>query len=328
MHHELQHVFDFARDHRGKLKVIPAGEDQSLQVEVGGIAMVAGAQLTMHAVVEDLVVNGADQQVRTYIAPCASFRRPVQEQSANEQRRRFANQVSIGTAVNRRIAIHVAELCEQGLPHAARDIIGERRRWQQKEDGPEPRQCADGNLQARLPVDADAFRILVDPTLHLIDRFDGVALVAGKKVSLAQPRQMLVAIQLMNRFRIAVREIPHGIVVGPKSARPLDARYRIAVPVDVCVKLHGAVTQQLHAMIAERIGFGDRVPDPLRKISSHEGRQRLALFRRNIESCREGLQPRAFQRGPFEAQPVPDPLCFEQNELPQAKSDFTSGHVA
>src|SRR5260370_31975363 len=99
-----------------------------------------------------------------------------------------------------------------------------------------------------MPVHPHARRILIDPTLQLIDRSRGISLHAGQAISFGQTRQMLVPVELVNVLRIASFRILLQSISAPEAALPLLPSYGIAVPIDCGTEIDARESQQFDSM--------------------------------------------------------------------------------
>src|SRR5436305_1549362 len=94
------------------------------------------------------------------------------------------------------------ELGKERFTNSAKPYFIQAFRVHQKKYRPHPRDRAQSDFQARLPVDAIPSRILRNPALDLTDGFLGVRLIPGQKESLRKPWQMLMPIELVNDLRV------------------------------------------------------------------------------------------------------------------------------
>ena len=84
-----------------------------------------------------------------------------------------------------------------------------------------------------MPIDSTAKWVLLDPTLHLRDRFRGITFVAGPVVGFGQPGQMLMPVQFVDVLHIPLMGIAFRMIVAPESLLPSLPREGVAVPVDL-----------------------------------------------------------------------------------------------
>src|SRR5581483_6855950 len=111
--------------------------------------------------------------------------------------------------------------------------------------------------------------ILVDPAIDLGNRFLGITLPAGEKISFCQSQDMLMTVQLMNDFGISGVRLEYEIVVGPESARPRFPGQRISVPIDDRSEIDFAEAQELHFVPANLLCMFDCLVDQLGKSAAN-----------------------------------------------------------
>ena len=114
-----------------------------------------------------------------------------------------------------------------------------------------------------MPVDSQARGVLLDPAYDLRNRLERVSLVAGKKVDLGQPRQMLVSIQFEYGLGVPGGAVEHGIVIRPETPLPGPSRQRIEVPVDLAAQLELAVSQDFNPVFAKLVALRSGPYDPV-----------------------------------------------------------------
>ena len=68
---------------------------------------------------------------------------------------------------------------------------------------PDPGKRPEGHLQRARPVDSAQERVGIQPTLHLAEGFVEVLAAPGQEKRLCQEREVLVTVQLPDRFVIA-----------------------------------------------------------------------------------------------------------------------------
>jgi hypothetical protein len=98
-------------------------------------------------------------------------------------------------------------------------------------DRPEPGDGAEGQLQHARPVDADQWRIGLQPAFQLPNAGFAIANVTGQPPGAPKTQPVLMAVQLPDHFVIAARGIEVGHVCPERARRPAAAD-RIELPVD------------------------------------------------------------------------------------------------
>src|SRR5579884_745344 len=177
-------------------------------------------------------------------------------------------------------------------------------------------------------MDARAGGILLDPTVDLLQRFGGVALLSGKQIGFRQPRQILMPVQFVNCLRVAGGAVFRKIIVAPEAPFPYPAGQRVAMPVDFRSQFQGPVAEQFDYMAAKLLRLLDSSAGPLRTALVYESSDfpRAAA----VEAAGQGAGEAAFKlqeigwtkSGPAEA----DPLHFRSYFLPHAECDFPGRH--
>src|SRR5580658_9550763 len=175
--------------------------------------------------------------------------------------------MGIGAAIKRSVPRDMRELREQRSAYGLRGHWRKRWRFAQQEQGPHPRQAADGDFQAGLPIDADSGGILIDPGQHLGDSFRRESFVAGEQPGFGQPRQMLLTVELVNDFGIAARRVMLRAILRPEGALPRSPGVRIAMPVDGVAQVRWSEIQKFYIVASQRSGLENGAADPLRKIA-------------------------------------------------------------
>src|SRR5437773_393383 len=137
--------------------------------------------------------------------------------------------------------------------HSGSELLFERAsdqtsRSKQEENRPEPGRRSDSDLQARLPINAVPFRILLDPTFNLLDGFLRISFVSRQEERLRKPRQVLMPVQLMDDLRICSSAI-NETIVRAILAPPSKARNRVAMPIDIGLECNIVVTKNIQPML-------------------------------------------------------------------------------
>ena len=106
------------------------------------------------------------------------------------------------------------------------------------------------------PVDADPWRIRLDPRAELTRELSEVAVVAEQGRGAAKGEQLVAAAQLPRDLRVAAVFEADRLDVLVESPRPGHAAFEVAVPVDLRPKRGRARPEQVELMGDRPLGLG------------------------------------------------------------------------
>ena len=244
----LHPLRDAVREHAAAAR----GQDQRVQVDLCGIALVAGALLEVDAVVEDLPLGLLGQDARAALRPAGAVAAVRQQQPGVEQPERLAGEVSVGREVAREVALDVRGVVthhgEQLSLEARRQGLAEQRQRPQPGDQPQR------HLQAARPVDASPARVRGRPPADRPDEGPAPAFVACEPIRLPERHQPLVAAELP--LDLAVSNLPavEHIQPAPVHERRAHAGHRVELPVQWIAEREALVAEQIEAAGARTSG--------------------------------------------------------------------------
>ena len=143
---------------------------------------------------------------------------------------------------------------------------------------PEPRDRAEGDLQAAGPINPLLGRVARDPGEEVGDERLRVPLIARVPVSLPQRDEILVTVQLPDDLAVA-----HAAGVEGRNATPvpdgrLTPRNGIEMPIDRLAEAQAAPTQQIELPGGDPLGAPDHPRlSPRSEAPAQQGTRRLSV---------------------------------------------------
>ena len=222
-----------------------------MQVDLDGVALVAGGALEIHTVGKNLPPALLQQNPRAQLSPARGVAQAWEEGAGVEQAERLAGEVRVGRVRSRQVPFHVRGVRPDGGEHLREQPVRERRRAPEQTEGPAPGDQAQGRLQAARPVDSDPLRVGLEPVAHVKRERLAEAVVPRETERLPQADHPLVTVELPDHLAVPDRPGIERIDQAPVDQRGASPRDRVQVPVHGIAERETAVPEQIEAPLPE-----------------------------------------------------------------------------
>jgi len=119
-------------------KAVPRREDHGVQVNLGGVALVARRLFEVHAVVGDLSVALLGQDPHALPTPLFGARKLGEDDPGVDEPERLTGEVRVGREVPREIPLDTRGMSADALDHPGDDRHGQAGRAPEEEERPAP----------------------------------------------------------------------------------------------------------------------------------------------------------------------------------------------